>query len=96
MGCWSGEKWKHENRLSLLGDTGCGNLGNINNCVVNLIKNSIQLPATQHLLASVNSNNMAACFDRLFGCRQTSTLHNRQKITSTCNFKFRLKFQSFL
>jgi hypothetical protein len=35
----SGEvKRNKENRLSLLGDAGCGNLGNINNYIVNFIK----------------------------------------------------------
>jgi len=76
-GLLSGEERNQKNRLLLLGDTGSGSLENINICIANFIKNNIQLPATQHLLASVNSNSMATCFDRLFGCRQTSTLHKR-------------------
>jgi hypothetical protein len=38
-------KRSKENRLSLLGDEGCGSLGNINNYIVNFIKNGTELPA---------------------------------------------------
>jgi len=73
----SGEKRNQENRLSLLGDAGCGSLGNINNYIVNFIKNSRELPAVSTFICSINSNSMDTCFDRLFSHRQASKLHKK-------------------